>query len=101
KFKEHLSISNINIANNNQELEIIVQNNTNKEIKDIKINISHLRDFFEKKIMIQEIDKWFPHEKLLFIFPIIPHINEYHIVINNTNEKLLSKKIDLNKLKKR
>jgi len=50
--------------------------------------------------MEQLIDIWFPKEELLFISPIIPHINEYlfFIIEKKNKTKLFSKKIDINLL---
>ncbi|TFG23226.1 MAG: hypothetical protein EU529_08170 [Promethearchaeota archaeon] len=94
-------ITNVSLIEDSQELEITVQNNTGKEIKDVIINITHLKEFFEKEIMEQEIDLWFPEEELLFISPIIPNINEYLFFISKKEgkEKILSKRFDLKSLK--
>jgi hypothetical protein len=101
-FRAPFKISNISLAEDSKELEIIVLNNTGKEVKNLNINITHVKEFFEKEIMFQEIDLWFPDEELLFISPILPGINEYLFFITEKakKEKLLSKKIDLKQLKK-
>jgi len=101
-FKNQFKIMQINVIEDSQELEIMVKNNTEKEINNTKVNITHVKDYFEKEILNQEIDLWFPEEELLFISPIIPHIHEYLFFIKNkeNKENLLSKKIDLNLLDK-
>ena len=101
-FKNQFKIMQINVIEDSQELEIMVKNNTEKEINNAKVNITHVKDYFEKEILNQEIDLWFPEEELLFISPIIPHINEYLFFIKNkeNKENLLSKRIDLNLLDK-
>ena len=48
--------------------------------------------------MNHTIDIWFPEEELLFISPIIPNINEYHLFIEHKKNQCFSKKIDLNPL---
>ena len=99
-LKAPFIITNVSLIEDSQELEITVQNNTGKEIKDVIINITHLKEFFEKEIMEQDIDLWFPEEELLFISPIIPNINEYLFFIKKeSGEKILQKKIDLKSLK--
>ncbi len=100
-LKAPFIITSVTLIEDSQELEITVQNNTGKEIKDVIINITHLKEFFEKEIMEQDIDLWFPEEELLFISPIIPNINEYLFFITKkeNKEKILSKKIDLKSLK--
>ncbi len=106
-IKQPLSITAVNLVENSQEIEITVQNNTNKELKDISITINHLKEFFEKEVMTQEIDFWFPQEELLFVSPIVPYIDEYLFSINQREgsesiQKILTQRIDLkiiNKIK--
>jgi len=95
-------ISGVSFIEDSQELEITVRNNTGKEVNNIIINITHVKEFFEKEIMEQEIDLWFPEEELLFISPVIPGIFNYLFFITKkeNKEKLLSKKIDLKLLNK-
>ena len=99
--KKQFIILKINIIEDSQELEILVQNNSLEEVKGIIVKINHLKEYFEKEIMIETIENWFPQEELVFISPIIPHIDEYifFIIDEVSNEKLLSKRIDLNLLK--
>ena len=99
-INQPLSISTINLVENSQEIEITVQNNTNKELKDISITITHVKEFFEKEVMTQEIDFWFPQEELLFVSPIVPYIDEYLFSINQREgsesiQKILTQRIDL------
>jgi len=92
----------INIIEDSQELEILVQNNSLQAIKGTIVRINHLKEYFEKEVMIESIDFWDAQEELVFISPIIPHIDQYILFIIDevTNEKLLSKRIDLKLLKK-
>ena len=100
--KTPISIVNINFIEDSKELEILVRNNTDQELNNIIISITHVKEFFEKEIMNQKIHLWFPNEELLFISPIIPHINEYlfFIIKDNGNEKLVSTRIDINTINK-
>ena len=100
--KKPFIILKINIVEDSQELEILVQNNSLNEMKGLIVKITHLREYFEKEIMIELIDSWYAEEELVFISPIIPHIDEYifFIIDEVSNEKLLSKRIDLNLIKK-
>jgi len=95
-------IMDINIVQDSNELEILVKNNTQNNFENISVKITHVKEFFEKEIMNQNIDEWYPEEELLFISPIIPHIDEYlfFLIKEENNEKLLTKKIDLDTLKK-
>ncbi|MFX1411370.1 MAG: hypothetical protein ACFFA6_13550 [Promethearchaeota archaeon] len=95
------SIKKVNIMEDSQELEILTQNNSKNEFHNILIKITNVKEYFEKEIMSEHIDIWFPEEKLVFVSPIISHINEYlfFIIDEKTKERLISKRIDLNLLK--
>ncbi|MFW9937808.1 MAG: hypothetical protein ACFFD5_09170 [Candidatus Thorarchaeota archaeon] len=95
--KNKFSIKSINLMNDSQELEILVQNNTNEELSELTIKITHVKEYFEKEVLNEFIDLWFPKEKLLFISPTLPQINEYifFILDENKKERLFSKRINL------
>ncbi len=100
-----ISITKINLIEKSQEIEITVQNNTDEELKHISMTITHVKEFFEKEVMTQEIDFWFPQEELLFVSPIIPHIDEYLVSIEKhvekgNNQKILNQRIDINIINK-
>ena len=99
-LKTPLVISSIHIIEDSKELEFIVQNKTDKEYNNVRVKITHVKEFFEKEVMDQMIDIWFAQEELLFISPILPQISEYlfFIIDDKNKEKLLSKKIDINLL---
>lgn len=100
--KNPFSISSINLMNDSQELEILVQNNTNKEMQDLTVKITHVKEYFEKEILDEFIDSWFPKEELLFISPTLPQIKEYlfFILDENKKERLFSKRINLELINK-
>ena len=103
--KSLFSIKSINFIEDSQELEVIIQNNTSEELKNISISLTHVKEFFEKEIRHELIDLWFPQEELLFISPILPHIDEYIVTLNKQNDnkqdqKVLTKKIDLKLISK-
>ncbi|MFX1314442.1 MAG: hypothetical protein ACFE9T_01130 [Promethearchaeota archaeon] len=95
------SIKAVNIMEDSQEFEILTQNNSKNEFHNILVKITNVKEYFEKEIMSEYIDIWFPKEELVFVSPIISHINEYlfFIIEEKTKERLMSKRIDLNLLK--
>ena len=103
RLKLPFVISNIEITLNSHELEIIVLNNSNDEKQDLEVKITHLKEFFEKEVMNQHVDLWFPNEELVFISPITPQVNEYlfFIIDQETNRRVLSQKIDISTLVKK
>jgi len=96
-------ISTIEITPDSHEIEIIVLNNTEDEKQDLKVKITHVKEFFEKEVMNQHVDLWFPKEELVFISPITPQVNEYlfFIIEQKTNRRVLSQKIDISTLGKK
>ncbi|MEJ2296541.1 MAG: hypothetical protein P8Y23_17475, partial [Candidatus Lokiarchaeota archaeon] len=88
--KNKFSIKQIDLSQNSNELEILVKNNTDDEISDISVEITHVKEFFEKEIMRENIQTWFPKEELVFISPVFPQINEYlfFIIDKKTNERI-------------
>jgi hypothetical protein len=55
--------------------------------------------------MNQDVEIWYPHEELLFVSPIIPHVNEYCISIKKRDgkreaQKILNQRIVLNSINK-
>ncbi|MFW9901689.1 MAG: hypothetical protein ACFFDY_10455 [Candidatus Thorarchaeota archaeon] len=100
-----LAVNRVNFIENSQEIEITVQNNTDEELKNLSIIITHIKEYFEKEVMNQEVDFWFPQEELLFVTPIVPHINEYLFSIKRDDgsgnmQKILTHRIDLNQINK-
>ncbi|MBY8989568.1 MAG: hypothetical protein KGD58_02345 [Candidatus Lokiarchaeota archaeon] len=100
-----LSIIKINYIENSQEIEITIQNNTDKELNNISVSITHVREFFEKEVMNQEVKFWFPQEELLFVSPIVPSIDEYLFSVNQKvgngdSLKMLTQRIDLKLINK-
>lgn len=99
--KSQFLIKQVNIMEDSQEFEILTKNNSKNEFQNLLIKITNVKEYFEKEIMNEHIDVWFPEEELVFVSPIIPHIDEYlfFIIGENTNERFMSKRIDLNILR--
>ena len=55
--------------------------------------------------MNQEVEFWFPQEELLFVSPIVPHIDEYLFSVkkedgSGNTQKVLTQRIDLKVINK-
>ncbi|MFX1380130.1 MAG: hypothetical protein ACFFA4_13670 [Promethearchaeota archaeon] len=103
--RPQLSITHLNFIENSKEIEITIQNSTENELKNITITITHVKEYFEKEIMNQEVELWFPQEELLFVSPIVPYINEYLFSVKKVDgggniQNLFTHRIDLNKINK-
>jgi hypothetical protein len=94
----HFSIKKVNIMEDSQEFEILARNDSKNEFHNLLIKITNIKEYFEKEIMSEHLDIWFPDEELVFISPIIPHIDEYVFCIigEKNKERLISQRIDLN-----
>ncbi|MFX1258847.1 MAG: hypothetical protein ACFFAN_13380 [Promethearchaeota archaeon] len=101
EIKIPFEILNLEVSENNREIEILVKNKFKKDMNDFSVRVTFINELFEKEILNQKIDLWLSEEEILFIFPIISQINEYFFFITqeSNKKKVLSKKIDLNKLK--
>ncbi len=99
--KFQFSIKKVNIMEDSQEFEILTQNDSKNEYHNLLIKITNVKEYFEKEIMNEHIDIWFPEEELVFFSPIMPHIDEYlfFILEEKTKERLISKRIDLSILR--
>jgi hypothetical protein len=98
---QFFSIEDMFVMNDSQEIEIIVQNKSQIELHNLLVKITNVKEYFEEETMNTHIETWFPEEELVFISPIIPHIKEYlfFIIEEDSNDKLFSKRIDLNLIK--
>ena len=99
-FKNPFAIKSINAIEDSNEIEIIVENVSEEDKSNLSVKITHIKEFFEKELLDQEIDTWFQGEELLFISPIMPKIYEYlfFIVDKSNSEKMLTKRIDLKEI---
>lgn len=100
---ELFKIDDIIVMNDSQEFEILIQNTSQKELKNLVVKITHLKEYFEKEIMNTRVESWFSEEELVFISPIIPLVKEYlfFIIEEETQNKLFSKRIDLKLIESR
>ncbi len=92
-------ISEITLSKNSQELEVVIENSSEANMHSIQVTISHVREFFEKEILNEFVDEWYPHEELLFVAPLYPHIDSYILNINqkDKNLRIFSKLIEIKK----
>jgi len=100
-IKEQFKITSINIINNFQEIEILVKNNLKKEFNDLIIRITYIKEFFEKEVLNEKVEKCLPEEELLFITPVIKNTTNYlfSIIEEHSNRTIFSNKINLELIK--
>ena len=102
-IKDQFKITNINIINNFQEIEVLVKNKSKKEFNDLLVRITYIKEFFEKEVLSEKVEKCLPEEELLFITPVIKNTNNYlfSIIEEHFNRTIFSNKIDLEVIKSR
>lgn len=102
-IKAHFKIMNIKIINNFQEIEVLVKNNSKNEFNDLIVRITYIKEFFEKEVLNEKVEKCLPEEELLFITPIIKNTNNYlfSIIGEHSKRTIFSNKIDLELIKSR
>ncbi|MBY9015288.1 MAG: hypothetical protein KGD68_06310 [Candidatus Lokiarchaeota archaeon] len=100
-IKDQFKITSINIINNFQEIEILVKNNRKKEFNDLIVRITYIKEFFEKEVLNEKVEKCLPEEELLFITPVIKNKKNYlfSIIEEHSNRIIFSNKIDLELIK--
>ncbi len=61
------------------------------------------KEFFEKEVLNEKVEKCLPEEELLFITPVIKNTNNYlfSIIEEHSNRTIFSNKIDLELIKSR
>jgi len=96
QLKKTFEISNIELSQVDREMQITLKNILPKSIRDLRVKITYVKEFFEKEIFNEKIEFWFPEEEILLISPTIPGINDYLLNIIE-NDNILTKKIELEK----
>lgn len=97
--KENFKILNQTIDADFGEFEILVKNQSSKDLINVYIKITYVKDFFEKEILSEKVEKWLSQEELMFITPIVPGILNYLFLVTEEDQKKIkfSRKINLDK----
>ncbi|MFW9951647.1 MAG: hypothetical protein ACFFKA_16145 [Candidatus Thorarchaeota archaeon] len=95
--KEKFKLMRINPIPENQEFELLIKNVHNKPLINLICKVTYIRDFFEKEILNESIEKCLPDEELILSAPIPEKVNEFIFSIENhsTRKKLFTRKIKL------
>ena len=97
QLKTPFEISNFELSQCNREMGITLKNMLSESIRDLRVKITYVKEFFEKEVFNEKIELWFPEEEILFISPTIPGINDYLLNIIENDNILITKKIELDK----
>lgn len=97
QLKENFKILKKNIYKDFDEFEILVKNQSDKDLDELFIKITYVEDFFEKEILNEKVEQWLSQEELMFIAPIIPGILNYLFLVTDKTQKKIkfSRKINL------
>ncbi|MHA1312235.1 MAG: CBS domain-containing protein [Candidatus Helarchaeota archaeon] len=93
-FIKPIIIKSIETIEGNQKLQIILKNQT-KNLRNIRIQISRIEEFFETSSWETTIDIWFANEELIFKYPITDINEKFQLNVENSVDgtKLLTKDI--------
>ncbi len=92
--REIIQVKDAAIYPESTTIKIILTNTSGKDLKNLKIVVSHLFDFFEETLLDTSVQHWSSNEELEFDCPRI-HKNEkeYLLSIRDLDRKLLSKRL--------
>jgi len=95
--EEVFRITDINVTDDFRELEILMVNNTQKDIRGVQVVITHVEEFFEKEVLNESVEEWYAYEELIFVAPVFPYVESYILTIQRkeNSEKLFVKLINL------
>ncbi|MBD3227060.1 MAG: CBS domain-containing protein [Candidatus Lokiarchaeota archaeon] len=93
-FVKPIIIKSIKTIDNNNKLELTLKNQS-KNLRDIRIQISRVQEFFETSSWETSIDIWLTNEELVFTYPISNEDEKFQVKVENKQDstKLLSKEI--------
>ncbi len=92
--KQIIKIKDIAIYPDSTTMKIVLTNNSEMVLEQVKVIVSHLFDLFEEPLLETSISRWLPEEEHQFDCPRI-HENEkeYLLSVKDIDKKILSKRI--------
>ncbi|MHA1269472.1 MAG: CBS domain-containing protein [Candidatus Helarchaeota archaeon] len=93
-FIKPVIIKSIETIEGNQKLQLVLKNQT-KNLRDIRIQICKIEEFFETSCWETTVDVWYANEELIFKYPIADINDKFQINVENIQDrvKLLTKEI--------
>jgi hypothetical protein len=101
KLKKFIRLQKSELSSDDRALRFSLKNISGVVLFGVSIRISHIQEFFETDAWINDIDEFFPGEELIFEYPRAKNDSEYLVKVLGEKGKLLSKRIDIQKLLKR
>lgn len=95
-----IQTKNIRFLDEATKIGMTLINTSGCVMESVKIQIGHVQDLFENYAWQTSVDLWFPAEELEFEFTRIKNDSEYLLHIEDKQGKILTKKIEVAKLKK-
>jgi coenzyme F420 hydrogenase subunit beta len=100
-FKKFIRLQKSELSPDGQALRLSLKNVSGIVLFNVIIRISHVQEFFETDAWTNDIDEFFPGEELIFEYPRAKNDTEYLVTVSGEKGKLLSKRVDIQKLLKR
>lgn len=86
------------LIDTDSKIVVTLTNVSGRSMEDVTVNISHVSEFFETASYDDKIDVWYPFEELEFQVPRVDNDQEYLVRVIDKNSRVMSKKIDIQKL---
>jgi hypothetical protein len=87
-----------NLIDADSKIVVTLTNVSGRSMEDVTVNISHVSEFFETASYDDKIEVWYPFEELEFQVPRVENDQEYLVRVIDKNSRVMSKKIDIQKL---
>jgi hypothetical protein len=100
-LKKYIRLQKSELSPDDQTLRLSVKNVSGIVLFNVSIRIAAMRELFEADAWTNDIDEFFPGEELLFEYPRVENDSEYLLTVLSEKGKLVSKRIDIQKLLKR
>ncbi|MHA2370172.1 MAG: hypothetical protein ACXADX_15265, partial [Candidatus Hodarchaeales archaeon] len=100
-LKKYMRLQKSELSPDDRILRLSIKNVSGIVLFNVTIRIAAMREFFEADSWANDIDEFFPGEELLFEYPRVKNDSEYLLTVLSEKGKLLSKRIDIQKLLKR
>ena len=93
-FIKPIIIKSIETIDYNEKIQLTLKNQ-NKDLRNIRIQISRIEEFFETSSWETTVDIWFANEELVFKYPLSNIKEKFQIIVENKDDgsKIITKEI--------
>ncbi len=100
-FLKFIRLQQSIISEDGSAISLLIKNVSGIVLFNVSVRISHVQEFFETEAWTNDIEEFFPGEELEFEYPRVKNDSEYLVTVLGEKGKMLSKRVDIQKLVKR